>query len=89
MSSDSFLVSSFDPIPQHFLQGLCLQGEDLIIGDGGYEKYQIATGADVQPGQDGSYIVIRTLATETIIGTDYSGYYLEFGQSRGVTECVD
>jgi hypothetical protein len=70
MNPDYFLVSSFDPIPQNFLQGLCFQGEDLIIGDGGYQKYRAATGADIQTGQDGSYIVVRTSDAETVIGTD-------------------
>ncbi|WP_230532559.1 hypothetical protein [Microvirga roseola] len=78
MSPDFFLISSFDPIPEHYLHGLCFQGEDLIIGDEGYGKYRIAGKGAISPGQDGSYIIVRNSGNETIIGTDASGYYKLF-----------
>jgi hypothetical protein len=78
MNPSFFLISSYDPIPQHYLQGLCLQDEDIILGNEGYQKYVAARKRYVQPGLDGSYIIVRSSDEETIVGTDFSGYYKLF-----------
>jgi len=69
-----FLISSYDVLPKHYLHGICWQDEDLIIGDGGYEKYRFARKAQIDAGQDGSYIVVNASEQEAVIGTDFSGY---------------
>ncbi|MBF9197507.1 hypothetical protein [Microvirga terrestris] len=83
MDPNIFLLSSFDPVPQHDLRGICWQGEDLIIGNKGYKKYRAAQRAEIQPGQDGSYIIVNTYREEAVIGTDFSGYYKLFLYQRG------
>lgn len=83
MNLGFFLLSSYDLPPEHYLHGICFQDEDLIIGHGGYEKYRAVRQRDIQTGQDGSYIVIRTSESETVIGTDFSGYYKLFLYQRG------
>jgi hypothetical protein len=69
-----FLISSYDVLPQHHLHGICWQDEDLILGNGGYEKYRSARKSEIQAGQDGSYIVVNASEQEAVIGTDFSGY---------------
>ncbi len=78
MNADYFLLSSFDAIPDHYLQGFCFQDEDLILGDGGYDKYRISKGSDIQSGQDGAYVVVQKSDTGTRIGADSSGYFKLF-----------
>jgi hypothetical protein len=83
MRPDCFLISSYDPLPQYDLQGICLQNEDVILGQEGYESYLGTREQHIRPGQDGSYIVISTYNEETVIGTDFSGYYKLFLYRRG------
>ncbi|UVF19826.1 hypothetical protein HPT29_001330 [Microvirga terrae] len=73
-----FLISSLDPMPQHYLHGTCWQDEDLILADGGYARYRAVRNATIQAGQDGAYIVANSTERETVIGTDFSGYHKLF-----------
>jgi len=72
------IVSSFERLPQHCLRGLCFEGEDLILDDAGYGDYRAVRKRNIHPGQDGSYIVINSSETKTVIGTDFNGYYKIF-----------
>jgi hypothetical protein len=83
MDHGFFLVSSYGLLPEHHLHGICFQDEDLIIGNEGYEKYRAVRQRDIRAGQDGSYIVVRPSENETVIGTDFSGYYKLFLYQRG------
>lgn len=73
-----FLISSDDALPQHHLHGFCWQDEDLVLGNGGYEKYRASRKAEIPTGQDGSYIVVNASPQEAVIGTDFSGYHKLF-----------
>jgi hypothetical protein len=83
MNPSFFLISSFDSMPKHYLHGSCFQDEDLILGDAGYGKYRNMRKTEIRPGQDGSYTVVNSSETETIIGTDHNGYYKLFLYSHG------
>jgi hypothetical protein len=78
MSHDIFLISSFDPIPKHFFAGYCFQDEDFILGSGGYDRYRAARNRGIEPGQDGAYVIVRSSGNETVVGTDFSGYFKLF-----------
>jgi len=78
MSQDIFLISSFDRIPKHFFAGYCFQDEDFILGSGGYDHYQAARNRNIEPGQDGTYVILRSSGNETVVGTDFSGYFKLF-----------
>lgn len=74
MDGNFFLISSYDALPKHQLHGFCWQDEDLILADGGYEKYRTSRKAEILAGQDGSYIIVNAAAQEAVVGTDFSGY---------------
>lgn len=74
MDSVYFLISSFDPLPRFYLPGACFQDEDLILGNGGYDKFRTVRKTHIQTGQDGSYIVVNSSGDEAVIGTDFNGY---------------
>jgi len=78
MDPDFFPISSADLVPRHYLHGFCIQEEDFIIGNEGYARSCAAQNIHIQPGQDGSYIIIRTAGDETVIGTDCSGSHKLF-----------
>ncbi len=83
VKADVFLLSCLDEVPQRYLHGLCFQEENLIIGNGGYQQYRADGKSDIQPGQDGTYIVVLQAGSETVIGTDAAGYYKLFLYQHG------
>ena len=78
-----FVLSSFDPVPERFMLGFGWAGADLVIGNEGYQGYRAARSKDMQPGEDGAYIVVSRNAQEISIGTDFCGYAKLFLYSNG------
>jgi hypothetical protein len=70
----SFLTSSKHRLPESELLGSAFQGADLIIGDSGRDEYTKATGREVQPGNDGTYVTVIRRGNTAAIGTDFAGY---------------
>lgn len=74
MNYQPFILSSFGPLPTHYLHGQAFFGVDLILGNEGYTAFRRHRGRTIEPGEDGSYIVIGESGSETVIGTDFAGY---------------
>lgn len=69
----SFLFSSFTGAPRDFFHGYAFADVDFVHGQAGYEAYRQATGREIRPGEDGSYVVARQAGDGVEFGTDYSG----------------
>jgi hypothetical protein len=83
MNYQPFIISSFGPIPAHHLHGQAFSGVDLILGNEGYADFRRDRGRTIEPGEDGSYIVIGKSGSETVIGTDFAGYRKMFIYRHG------
>jgi hypothetical protein len=69
-----FVLSSFEVAPEHFLLGHCWAGSDLVVGDQGYQQYRKEKSRDIEPGEDGAYVVVKRSGQNLSIGTDCCGY---------------
>jgi hypothetical protein len=83
MGYQAFIVSNFKPMPAHHLHGHAFSGVDLIMGNEAYADYRRDRGRTIEPGEDGSYIVVGTSGSETVIGTDFAGYRKMFLYRHG------
>lgn len=66
--------SSDSPPTSAGLFGHAFSGSDLILGQEGYEQFLKASNRKLEPGEDGSYIVINKKKNTYEIGCDYAGY---------------
>ena len=83
MGYQAFIVSSLNPTPTHHLHGQAFSGIDLVMGNEGYADFRRDRGRTIEPGEDGSYIVVGKSGSETVIGTDFAGYRKMFLYRHG------
>lgn len=70
----TLLLSSDEAIPDFAFRGQCFVGSDLVIGASGADSFE-AQGGTIEPGEDGSYVVLRRAGPESwTLGTDYKGF---------------
>jgi hypothetical protein len=83
MGYQAFILSNFNQTPTHHLHGQAFSGADLVLGNEGYADFRRNRSRTIEPGEDGSYIVVGKSGSETVIGTDFAGYRKMFLYRHG------
>ena len=83
MKYQLFILSSLVPTPVDHLHGFAFSGVDLILGNQAYADFRRDRGRRIEPGEDGSYIVVGKSGSEIVIGTDFAGYRKMFLYRHG------